>query len=71
MENILEQIAELLEEDSVNHTDELAAFEEWDSLTILSIIAFAGEEYNVTINAKDINEAKTVDGLCKLIESKR
>lgn len=70
MEKYSEQIAELLEEDSVNLTDELASFEAWDSLTILSIIAFVDENYKVTISAKEIADAKTVGGLKELIESK-
>lgn len=70
MSDYLEQIAELLEEDTVKVSDELKSFEAWDSLTILSIIAFADENYKVTLNAKEINEAKTVGGLKELIDSK-
>ena len=55
MEQFLEQIAELLEEDTVNVSDELKSFEAWDSLTILSIIAFADESYKITLNAKGKN----------------
>lgn len=71
MKTFIEQIAELLEEDSVNMTDELKLFESWDSLTILSIIAMADESYGVTINASEIVTAKTISGLNELIESKR
>ncbi|WP_459189872.1 phosphopantetheine-binding protein [Parabacteroides sp. APC149_11_2_Y6] len=71
MKTFIEQIAELLEEDSVNMTDELKSFESWDSLTILSIIAMADELYGVTINTSEIISAKTVKGLNELIESKR
>lgn len=70
MDNYLEQIAELLEEDTIEVSDELKSFEAWDSLTILSIIAFADENYKVTLNAKEINEAQTVGGLKELIDSK-
>lgn len=70
MEKFLEQIAELLEEDVVNTSDELKSFDAWDSLTILSIIAFADENYGVTLNAKEINEAQTVGGLKAMIDSK-
>ena len=70
MEQFLEQIAELLEEDTVNVSDELKSFEAWDSLTILSIITFADESYKITLNAKEITEAKTVGGLKELIDSK-
>jgi len=70
MEQYLEQVAELLEEEIVNLTDELSSFEAWDSLTILSIIAFADESYKVTLNAKEINDAKTIAGLKQLIDLK-
>lgn len=70
MDNYLEQIAELLEEDTIEVSDELKSFEAWDSLTILSLIAFADENYKVTLTAKEINEAQTVGGLKELIDSK-
>lgn len=71
MENFLEQIAELLEVDVVNEADELKSFEAWDSLTILSIIAMANENYGVVLNAAEINGANTIAGLWSLIESKK
>lgn len=71
MEKFLIQIAELLEVDSLNIQDEITSFEAWDSLTRLSIIALADDEYGVTISAKDILDAKTIEGLYKLIQSKK
>lgn len=71
MEFFLEQIAELLEVDVVNKADELKSFEAWDSLTILSIIAMANENYGVVLNAAEINEVNTIAGLWSLIESKK
>ena len=70
MENFELEIAEILEVDSVDLDDQLTAFDCWDSLTILSIIAFASENYNVTISAADLNTAHTVGGLKELIQSK-
>jgi acyl carrier protein len=70
MENFLNQMAELLEVDSVNLLDEITSFEAWDSLTSLSIIALADDEYSVTISAQDILNANTIGGLYQLIQSK-
>jgi acyl carrier protein len=70
MENFESSISELLEVDSIEMNDELASFDCWDSLTILSIIAFSSDEYDVTLSADEINNAKTVSGLKKLIENK-
>lgn len=71
MENFDEEIAEILEVDSVNSEDQLTSFDCWDSLTILSIIALASETYHVTISAVDVNAAATVGGLKELIQSKK
>ncbi|WP_425236714.1 acyl carrier protein [Ulvibacterium sp.] len=70
MENFQSSIAELLEEESIELSDELHSFDAWDSLTILSIIAFCDSEYNVPLSAEEIDESGTVLGLKELIESK-
>lgn len=68
MENIYEQLAELLEVDEVNDAEVLEDFECWDSLTVLSIIALASENYGKTLLAKDVNEARTVGRLVALLK---
>ena len=68
MEKMKEQLAELLEVDEVKDSDVLEDFECWDSLTILSIIAWASKNYGKTLLAKDINKAKTVGGLLALLK---
>lgn len=70
MESFEDDIAELLEVDSVTDTDVLEDFESWDSLTILSIIAYIDESYNVTISASDLKETKTVGDLKDLVKAK-
>lgn len=70
MEKFEEGLAELLEVDSVSVLENLEDFEAWDSLTSLSIIAFIDENYNVSVSAQDLLEAKTVGGLKKLVFSK-
>lgn len=71
MNNFLEQIAEIMEVDSVNSTDRLTSFEVWDSLTTLSIIALADEYYKVNITNQEIIESETVEGLYNVIVSKQ
>lgn len=71
MNNFLEQIAEIMEVDSVNPTDRLTSFEVWDSLTTLSIIALADEYYKVNITNQEIIESETVEGLYNVIVSKQ
>ena len=71
MENFESTIAELLEVESVELSDELESFEAWDSLTVLSIIAFCDSEYNVPLSAEEINDSETIEGLKVLIQSKK
>lgn len=71
MENFLEQMAELFEVDSLNLTDEVTSFEAWDSLTGLSIIALADDEYGITISVNDILESKTIGGLKALFSQNK
>ena len=70
MENYISSISEILEVESVELTDELESFEVWDSLTVLSIIAFCDSDYNVALSADEIDNSGTIQGLKDLIESK-
>lgn len=69
MENFKLLITEILEEETVDMNDELIAFDSWDSLTILSIIAMVSDQYNVELNKDDIENSKTIKGLENLIKS--
>lgn len=71
MVNFQSSIAELLEVESVELTDEFQSFDAWDSLTVLSIIAFCDSEYNVPLSAQEINNSKTIQGLKYLIQNKK
>lgn len=70
MEDFITAIAEILEEESVELSDELDSFEAWDSLTVLSIIAFCDSEYGVALSAEEVDGSGTIAGLKELIASK-
>ena len=69
MEDFLEKMAELFEEDSLQLTDTIVDFDAWDYLTSLSVIAYVGEEFQKTISAAQIIEARTIGGLYDLIKN--
>ncbi|WP_299120265.1 phosphopantetheine-binding protein [uncultured Winogradskyella sp.] len=71
MENFKPLISEALEVDTVEMTDELLAFDSWDSLTILSIIALVSEVYNVELTREEIENSETIQGLKDLIVSRQ
>jgi len=70
MDNLLNELADILEVDNVSNDDVLANFECWDSLTVLSIIALCSENYNITISAKQVADSYSVGGLINFIKSK-
>lgn len=43
---------------------------EWNSINALMFIALVDTEYDVTINADDINNSQTIADLFKIIKSK-
>ncbi len=71
MDLFLQKLAEILEVDSVNETDILSSFDQWDSLTTLTIIATIDADFNVNISAEELATLITVRDLVAAIESKR
>ena len=57
MNEYLEKIAKILEVDSVSDADDLKTFPQWDSLTVLSVIAMLDADYGVNLRAADLQEA--------------
>ena len=45
-------------------------FDEWSSLTSLSIIAMVDDEYGITLKGDDIRKAVTVQDLFDIVKSK-
>lgn len=70
MDKYVENIAEMLEVDSVALDDEFQKFDSWDSLTALSIISITKTLYGVTITVDDILKAITIGNLISLVTVK-
>jgi|TARA_B110000908_G_C10227687_1_gene438876 acyl carrier protein len=64
---LIEQIAEILEVDTVTVDDELSSFDEWDSLTVLSIIALVDSDYNKTLSHNQLKQFVIVGDLVSFI----
>jgi acyl carrier protein len=63
VKNYLERMAELLEVDHVSAEDVMEDFECWDSLTVLSIIAYLDEAFKVKVSAEQVKQCRTVGDL--------
>ena len=71
MNEFLKQVAGILEVDEVKETDELKAFPQWDSLSVLSVIAMLDASYGVNLRAADFGPVKTVGELWSLVQSRK
>ena len=71
MNDFLAKIAAILEVDGVRETDELKAFAQWDSLSVLSVIAMLDASYGVNLRATDFGPIKSVGDLWALVQSRK
>lgn len=70
MEFFLNRLADLLEVDQVSPGDNFCDFDSWDSLTILSIIAWCKSDYKISLTSKEIVELQTPENLFARINLK-
>lgn len=57
-------------EDQFTADAKFKSFEEWGSLTALSIIAMVDDEFEKSITGADIRNSETIEDLYNLIQSK-
>ena len=67
MENLIEQLAEILEVDKLDLNKKFIDYEEWDSLAALSIIALLDSDYNRTITKKEILAFNSIKEFCESV----
>jgi acyl carrier protein len=70
MNEFLKKLAEILELESVKETDDLKSFPQWDSLSVLSVIAMLDANYGVNLRAADLQATSSVGELWKLVQAK-
>ncbi|ASE63559.1 hypothetical protein H3Z85_09100 [Chryseobacterium indologenes] len=64
----LEKLQEELEEEqSLTVDTNLKELESYDSISLLSIIAFVDENFNKTVDTRDFKDVETVSDLMKVI----
>lgn len=68
-DQIIEKLAEILEEDVINEVDELESFDEWDSLTTLSLIAMADSDYKVMLTNDIVDNFVVVKDVVDYLEN--
>jgi len=71
-EKLISALAEALEMDSdqINENDNFRDYENYTSLSELSVLAMLDSEFGIEIEMKEFNEYKTVVDLLQLISNK-
>ncbi len=63
-EEFLTELQDILQRDEeILETDVLADYDEWDSLSKMSVMAFFASNFSVKIPLKELGELKTVKDL--------
>jgi acyl carrier protein len=70
MEELLQMLAETLELQQVDDTYSLRENELWDSLSVLSVLAFIDERFGVSIESIELADVGTPKDLYELILKK-
>lgn len=71
MQSLYAKLAELLEVDEVKPEDALQDFENWDSLTVLAVIATLDSGYGVNMTGAELRLIATAGELAAAVESRK
>jgi acyl carrier protein len=67
LDNLYARLAEILEVEQLRGEDVLSAFDTWDSLTVLSILAMLDASYGVNLTAAEVRRMATVADLAAAV----
>ncbi|MCB5234429.1 MAG: acyl carrier protein [Candidatus Cloacimonetes bacterium] len=68
IKDFLTELAELIEiEDELSLDSNLKDYEEFDSMAIMSLVAFVHKNFGKQYNARQLNQIDTVESLVELI----
>lgn len=71
MDELLKQIADLLEEDTVDVEKKFADYEGWDSFTRLSVLALLDSNYHTAMTYQNLEDFKSIGDFCKEVMSRQ
>ena len=69
MEKLVKKLQDLMEVDTLDVTKAFSDYEEWDSLTGLSILALLDSDYHQAMTVKDILSFESIEAFCKAVLS--
>lgn len=71
MKVLKEKLKEILEVEDLNMNSKFSDFEEWDSLTRLTLLAMLDSDYNITITEADLIKFENIKEFCDYVLDKK
>lgn len=71
MSPLYSTLKKLLEVDEIQPDDQLRNFDNWDSLTVLSLCANLDAHHGISLSAQDLQNVNTVHDLESLIAARK
>ncbi len=71
MNEFLKKLAEILEVPEMKPSDQLKDFPQWDSLSVLSVIAMLDANYGVNLRAADFATVNSAEDLWNLVQARK
>ena len=65
MEELIEKLKDILELDELDVQKRFTDYDEWDSLSVLSVLAMLDADYHKQMTAKQIEEFESIEAFCK------
>ena len=71
MEELIQKLADILEVENLDVTKRFKDYDEWDSLTSLSVMAILDSDYHIAMNNKEIASFDSIGSFCKEVLSRK
>ncbi len=71
MEELIQKLADILEVENLDITRRFKDYDEWDSLTSLSVMAILDSDYHIAMNNKEIASFDSIESFCKEVLSRK
>lgn len=71
MDKIYQKLEEILDTQNICDEAILEDFEDWDSLSIITLLTFLDKEYGINLYTNEIKAAKSVGNLITIIKMKK
>ena len=71
MEEWVNKLSEIWEVEDLDITKKFTDYDEWDSLTSLSVLALLSSDYNMSMSFKELASFESIEAFCKKVVSRQ